>query len=180
MKKRALKRCLILAALLGTLGACGGDDPPPPQAPQIVLPPPPPPPEPPKPPEPTVASLTLKAGPNVNPSTSSQPSPVVVRVYQLTNVTAFQETDFFQLQQDASSALGDELVNSEDFVLAPGQMLLYQRKLPDDVRFLGVTAAFRDLSGSSWRSYHAVPAAKTSLLEAELAGTQISMRKAGL
>ena len=138
------------------------------------------PPEPPKPPEPTVASLTLKATGDVNPNSASQPSPVVVRVYQLTNVTAFQETDFFQLQDSASSALGDELIASDDFILAPGQMVLYQRELPDDVRFLGVTAAFRDLSSGRWRSFYAVPAAKTSLLEAEIAGTEVSMRKAGL
>ncbi|MGI9500792.1 MAG: type VI secretion system lipoprotein TssJ, partial [Geminicoccaceae bacterium] len=164
---------LVAALTLGPLGACGGDDPPPPQ-PQIVLP------EPPKPPEPTVASLTLRAGSDVNPNGSSQPSPVVVRVYQLTGVTTFQETDFFQLQKDASSVLGNELIATEDFVLAPGKMVLYQREMPDDVRFLGVTAAFRDLSAGRWRSFHAIPAAKTSLLEAEIAGTEVSIRKAGL
>lgn len=164
-----LRRRLIIGLLLGLAG-CGGDEPPPP----------PPPPPPAAPPPPKVVNLTLKAAADVNPNGAGVPSPVVVRVYQLTGITAFNAVDFFQLQQDAAGALGDELVGNETFVLAPGGIQVYARQLGDDVRYLGVTAAFRDLSAGKWRSFHATPPETTTLLEADISGTEVSMRKAGL
>jgi type VI secretion system protein VasD len=161
-----LSRLLIVGALLGLVG-CGGDDPPPP-------------PPPPAPPAPKIVNLTMKAAADVNPNGAGLPSPVVVHVYQLTGTTGFAETDFFALQQDAAGALGDELVGSEEFVLAPGGVEVYARELGEDVRFLGITAAFRDLSAGAWRSFHAIPPATTTLLEADISGTEVSMRKAGL
>lgn len=159
-------RLLLIGVLLG-LVACGGDEPPPP-------------PPPPAPPPPKIVNLTLKAAADVNPNGAGVASPVVVRIYQLTGTTAFAASDFFSLQQDAAGALGDELVGDESLVLAPGAVAVYARELGDDVRFLGITAAFRDLSVGKWRSFHAVPPATTTLLEADLSGTEVSMRKAGL
>lgn len=163
MTERMLRRLLIVGALIGLVG-CGGDDPPPPPAP----------------PPPKVVSLTVKVAADANPNAAGMPSPVVVRIYQLTGTTAFAATGFFELQDDAASALGDELVNNETFVLAPGAVEVYQRELGEDVRFVGITAAFRDLSAGMWRSFHAVPPATTTLLEANVSGTEVSMRKAGL
>ena len=158
-----LSRLLMVGMLLGLIG-CGGDDPPPPPAP----------------PPPKIVNLTVKAAANINPNGAGLPSPVVVRIYQLTGVTGFAETDFFELQDDAAGALGDELVGSELFVLAPGGVEVYARELSEDVRFVGIIAAFRDLSAGKWRSFHAVPPAATTLLEADISGTEVNMRKAGL
>lgn len=157
------RRWFVLGMLVGLIG-CGGDDPPPPPAP----------------PPPKIVNLTLKAAPDVNPNGAGTASPVVVRIYQLSNATEFAAADFFSLNQDAAGVLGDELVASEEFVLAPGAIEVYARELGEEVRFLGITAAFRDVSGGKWRSFHAIPPATTTLLEAELAGTEVSMRKAGL
>jgi type VI secretion system protein VasD len=158
-----LSRLLMVGTILGLVG-CGGDDPPPPPAP----------------PPPKIVNLTVKAAADVNPNGAGLPSPVVVRIYQLTGVTGFAETDFFELQEDAAGALGDELVGSELFVLAPGGVEVYARELGEDVRFVGIIAAFRDLSAGKWRSFHAVPPAATTLLEADISGTEVNMRKAGL
>ena len=164
-----LRRRLILGLLLGLAG-CGGDEPPPP----------PPPPPPPTPPPPKIVNLTVKAAADINQTDAGVPAPVVVRIYQLTGTTGFAAADFFQLQQDAAGVLGDELVGNESFVLAPGGIEVYARELGEEVRFLGITAAFRDLSAGKWRSFHAVPPATTTLLEADVSGTEVSMRKAGL
>jgi type VI secretion system protein VasD len=160
---KLLSRMLMVGTLLGLVG-CGGDDEPPPPAP----------------PPPKIVNLTVKAAPNVNPNGAGAPSPVVVHIYQLTGTTAFAETDFFTLQEDAAGALGDELVGNETFVLAPGGVEVYARELGEDVRFIGIIAAFRDLSAGKWRSFHAVPPATTTLLEADISGTEVNMRKAGL
>jgi len=158
-----LLRWSMALMILGLVG-CGGDDPPPPAAP----------------PPPKIASLTIKAAFDTNPNTAGLPSPVVVQVYQLAGVTSFAEADFFQIQQDAADALGDELMDSDTFVLLPGGVEVYQRELGEEVRFLGVVAAFRDLGAGQWRSFHAVAPATTTLLEADISGTEVNMRKAGL
>lgn len=165
---KTLRRLMVGIILLGLAG-CGSDEPPPP-------PPAPPPP----PPAPKIVSLTLKAGTNVNPSVDGMASPVIVRIYQLSGVTGFTESDFFRLQQDASGALGAELVESESLVLPPGAVAVYQRQLGDEVRFLGITAAFRDISAGKWRSYQPVPPETTTLLEADISGTEVIMRKSSL
>ena len=164
---RKMTRRLMLGAILMGLAGCGGDEPPPP-------------PPPPAPPAPKIVSLTLKAAPDINPSAAGGASPVVVRVYQLSGVTSFAETDFFRLQQDAAGALGDELIDSEAFVMAPGALQVYQRELGDEVRFLGITAAFRDINAGTWRSFQPVPPATTTLLEADISGTEVVMRKSSL
>jgi type VI secretion system protein VasD len=166
---KTLRRLMVGAILLGLVG-CGGDEPPPP----------PPPPPPPAPPAATIVSLTLKAAADVNPSAAGVASPVVVRVYQLSGVTAFAETDFFRLQQDTEGALGPELIESEVLVLPPGAVAVYQRQLADGVRFLGVTAAFRDISAGKWRTFQPIPPAATTLLESDISGTEVTMRKASL
>jgi len=162
MKRSRWSMVLLLLALVG----CGGDDPPPPT--------------PPGPPPPKIVSLAIKTAANVNPNDNGLPAPVVVHVYQLTSTTAFAESDFFQLQQDAAGALEDELVGSETFVMLPGGVEVYQREVGEDVRFVGVVAAFRDLSAGKWRSFHAVEPATVTLLEAVISGTEVNMRKAGL
>jgi type VI secretion system protein VasD len=163
------RRGFMVGLLLGMVG-CGGDEPPPP----------PPPPPPPAPPPPKVVNLTLRAAPDVNPDGAGLASPVVVRIYQLSGTTKFGAADFFNLQQDEAGTLGDELVGSDTLVMAPGAIEVYTRELGEEVRFLGITAAFRDLSAGKWRSFHATPPATTTLLEAEIGGTEVSMRKAGL
>jgi type VI secretion system protein VasD len=164
---KTLRRLTVGIILLGLAG-CGSDEPPPP------------PPAPAPPPAPKIVSLTLKAATNVNPSVDGMPSPVVVRIYQLSGVTGFAESDFFRLQQDTNGALGAELVESESFVLPPGAVAVYQRQLGDEVRFLGITAAFRDISAGKWRSFQPIPPETTTLLEADISGTEVIMRKSSL
>src|SRR5262245_56421700 len=103
----------------------------------------------------------IKADPATNPDPNGRPSPVVVRVYEVKALGAFNSADFFSLFERESETLGPELVGREEYDLRPGESRPYRRQLQPDTKFIGVVAAFRDLEHSSWRQAVAVPAKRS-------------------
>lgn len=110
------------------------------------------PPPPPKPPKPQVVKLTIAISPDANPDAQHRPSPIVLRVYQLKDDAAFKDADFFALFDKEQGVLGGSLISREEFELAPGQQKVIDYQLSLDARFVGVAAAFRDISNSVWRT----------------------------
>jgi len=58
---------------------------------------------------------------NVNPDRAGRPSPIVVRVYELKSVAAFNSADFFALFDNEAATLSGELVGRDEFQLQPGE-----------------------------------------------------------
>jgi type VI secretion system protein VasD len=94
---------------------------------------------------------------NVNPDRAGRPSPIVVRVYELKSVAAFNGADFFALFDNEQATLGSELVGREEFQLQPAETREYRRQLQPDTKFIGVVGAFRDLEQARWRQAVPVP-----------------------
>lgn len=154
-------RRLLLSVLPGlfVLAACGSDPPPPP-------------------PPPTLVSLTLKAGADVNPDAAGVAKPVRVRVLRLKTGRSLPEADFFALDKDPSEALGRDLDGLEEIVVAPGGTQVWQAKLPDEVKVVGVVAAYQQLEGVQWRAWKEVPRNATTLLLAELGAKGVKLAEA--
>lgn len=168
MMRRAVFRLSVLCVLALTLPACGwlfGGD-------EEEAPPPPP------PPMPTIVSLELEAGGDVNPDPFGQAKPVSVKVYQLKSVNGFLGADFFSLDQNAAGALGGALVAEDSFVLGPGSRRNYQRELDDGVRFIGVAVAFRNIDTANWRAWYEVMPNRTTLLRAIIGADDVVIREA--
>ncbi len=159
---RRLRRALLWLPLLA-LAACGSDEPPPP---------------PPPPPAPTVVSLTLKASPGVNPDAQGQAKPLHVRILKLASGVDFVAADFFALDQGLDKELGSDLKGSADFVLAPGATEVWQAKLDDDTRVIGVMAAYQAIDTAQWRAWKEIPRNATTLLTAEFGPKGVELREA--
>jgi type VI secretion system protein VasD len=101
---------------------------------------------------------SLKADAGANPDLRGRPSPIVVRVYELKSVAAFNSADFFSLFEKEGETLSGDLVGREEYQLSPAETRPYQRQLQPDTKFIGVAAAFRDLEGSRWRQAAPLPA----------------------
>lgn len=99
------------------------------------------------------ASMTLTASKDVNPDGAGAPKPIVVRVYTLRADTAFSSADFFALLNDDGKALGAEVITHNEYVLEPGGALQEPKiAIPNDARFVGVFAGFRDFRNAKpWR-----------------------------
>ena len=108
------------------------------------------------PPKPAQVSGTIEATAQVNPSTSKRPSPLLVRVYELKSITAFNAADFMSLYQRDQTELATDMVAKEEFVLAPGETKTFSKTLALDTRFLGVVAAYRDVEHAKWRTSVAI------------------------
>src|SRR5262247_1114071 len=99
----------------------------------------------------------ITVAPNVNPDRAGRPSPIVVRVYELKSVAAFNGADFFALFENEQATLSSELIGREEFQLQPAETREYRRQLQPETKFIGVVGAFRDLEQARWRQTVPVP-----------------------
>jgi type VI secretion system protein VasD len=100
----------------------------------------------------TAVELTIVGGPALNPNVQGRPSPVVVRIFDLSAATAFESADFTALFDQPGEPLKYDVVAQEELVLRPGDIQQRNRGLQPQVRALGVVAAFRDLEHAVWRA----------------------------
>jgi len=103
-------------------------------------------------PKPTTVTGTVQASAEINPSASHRPSPLLIRIYELKSDAAFNAADFMSLYQRDQAALAADLVAKEEFVMSPGETKTFAKTLAPDTRFIGVTAAYRDIEHAKWRS----------------------------
>jgi type VI secretion system protein VasD len=95
--------------------------------------------------------MTVASRADANPDATGQPSPVVLRVYQLKSNAVFSRSEFFTLFDDEQKVLGSELISRDEFLLTPAENRNLEITLNDDTRFVGAIAAFRDIRHAEWR-----------------------------
>jgi type VI secretion system protein VasD len=101
--------------------------------------------------------ISLGASESVNPNIEGRSSPVVVRLFELSNDARFMAADYFELMRQDGALLGEELLTSEEFILLPGEVRLVRKRAADNSKFLGVIAGYRDLTSSTWRAIASLP-----------------------
>ena len=109
-------------------------------------------------PKPTqVTGGSIEGTAQLNPSVNKRPSPLVLRVYELKNATAFNSADFVALYERDKAELAADIVSREEIILQPGETRpIAAKTLAPEVKFIAVMGAFRDLERSQWRSVAAV------------------------
>jgi type VI secretion system protein VasD len=101
--------------------------------------------------------IGLSATEGVNPDIEGQPSPIAVRLFELSNDTRFLAADYFELMGQDGAPLGDELLVSEQLILMPGEVQMIRKRIKANSKFLGIAASYRDLNSSAWRVVAALP-----------------------
>ena len=101
-----------------------------------------------------------------------------VRVLKLASGLDFAGADYFALDQDLAKALGGDLKGSADFVLAPGATQVWQARLDDDARVIGVMAGYQAIDSVQWRAWKEVPPHATTLLAATFGARGVELREA--
>ena len=118
-----------------------------------------------KPPPPTRITATLTASDHINPNEMGQPSPLVVRVYELKNLDQFNAADFFTLYDSDQQALAQSLVARRELSVKPGETTKVEGSASgsEATRFVGVFAAYREGQASTWRASAPVVASAVNL-----------------
>jgi type VI secretion system protein VasD len=111
-----------------------------------------------KPHEPLRLDLTVNAASGVNPDGQGRAAPIVVRVYELKTVNAFNAADFFSLHEKDKTLLADDLVKRDEFQLRPGEQKTIRRTADTAATTLGVLAEYRDLPHAVWRATYPLTA----------------------
>lgn len=112
---------------------------------------------------PAVLSIRAQGQPGMNPGPSGGDRPVTITVVQLASSAAFDAADYFALQ-DPSSALGSDLIRSDQLVLAPGGSASKSITIQPGTTVIGIIGGFRTPAGRTVRSKIAVPGANSGLL----------------
>ena len=133
------------------------------------------PPPPPPPPKPTIITATVDASAAVNPDAKGRASPIVVRLFELKSIAAFNSADFFSLWDRERETLSENMIGRDEFQLRPGEQKSFERTLQPDTRYVGVIAAFRDLERSSWRSTVAIVAHQTQPVAVKLDARSVTI-----
>lgn len=141
MISRVLLAAVTLAAPLA-LSGCGSSPPPPP----------------------AVLDLAVQGGADQNPDPSGHPQPVAVHLYQLASTAKFERADVFALTEREQATLGQDLLASEEFVLAPSEKRNVMHELKKGTQFVGALVLFRDIDNAKWRAFAPVAASGPSKL----------------
>jgi len=126
--------------------------------------------------KPPVLKINLRGDAVLNPDPSGASLPVVVYLHQLKRRDKFEAAEFRALWKSPGDALGNDLVESQELTLRPGEErhIDIQRNL--DTRFLGVVALFRTPEGDRWRRVLPLdPKKKKQALRLSLRGSQVEL-----
>lgn len=128
-------------------------------------------------PSPTQIMITVNASPQTNPNSEDQPSPTVVRFYDLTSADKFDNASFFDLFDDDGRTLGADMLARREIEIEPGKTMTVDRVAAPGTVVMGVVAGFRDIDGAKWRDVFPISAGSRNTVIATLQARAVTLTK---
>ncbi|AZO78239.1 MULTISPECIES: type VI secretion system lipoprotein TssJ [unclassified Bosea (in: a-proteobacteria)] len=100
----------------------------------------------------TSLEFGIEADQEINANENGDPSPIVLRVYELKTKNAFEQASFFELLDSDTAKLGADLVSKRELEVKPGEKSSFKRESPTEAKHIGVIAGFRQIEVAQWRS----------------------------
>ena len=104
----------------------------------------------------TQVNLDVSATDNLNLNQFDEPLPVVLRIYQLSDIQSFKSATFEELWKSDKSILANSLITVEERTVNPSDKLNISFEQAEEAKFVAVFALFRDRADDNWRVYHEV------------------------
>lgn len=102
------------------------------------------------------AEVTLVASKDLNPDISGRPSPMRVKLYELSSRATLDNLEFESAFDRGETLLGEQLLDHATFVLQPGQTITHRFDLEERSAYIAIVAGYRDLGQARWRQIYKV------------------------
>ena len=126
-------------------------------------------------PEPQLV-LNIHAASNINPNIDGKPSPLELRVFQLTDSAAFEQADFLSIYSDEQGVLKAELVLSRHLPsLLPGETRKEIAPLGNGVKYIGIIAGFANYREAKNQVIYKPVIDDSTVINVEIDGINLSV-----
>lgn len=126
----------------------------------------------------TSVQLNLAASNNLNPDIEGRASPLVIRIYQLENIAAFNNSDFFALYENDQALAGEDIKYREEQEIRPGQKISNKHEQQSGAHYIAILAAFRDLDHAQWKSFIEMKPGENEVFNVSLDKSSVSIARA--
>ena len=96
--------------------------------------------------------ITIQTTKDVNLDAQGNPSPIVVRLYELSTAVEFRKADYEALFSDEQATLGKDLLRRDEYEIKPEQTRIIARKAKENTKYLGLLAAYHNTTNIKWRA----------------------------
>lgn len=96
-------------------------------------------------------NLVIESRTELNLNARGQSLPVVLRVYQLRDATAFGKAGYAQLLRDDRGTLKADMIGRMEATLGPDSAVRLSASMPDDAQYVGVAGFFLDRRDAEWQ-----------------------------
>ncbi|WP_417698591.1 type VI secretion system lipoprotein TssJ [Psychromonas sp.] len=102
----------------------------------------------------TNVKLDITATDNLNLNQFDEALPVVLRVYQLSDIQSFKTATFEDLWKSDKSVLSNTLITVEEKTINPAEQTKIEFEQAENARFVAIVALFRDRQGDKWKTFY--------------------------
>jgi len=96
--------------------------------------------------------ISIRTTKDVNLDAQGNPSPIVVRLYELSTAVEFRKADYAALFNDEQATLGKDLLRRDEYEIKPEQTRIIARKAKENTKYLGLLAAYHNTTNIKWRA----------------------------
>ncbi len=128
----------------------------------------------------TDLKLILLAGKDINPDEKHSPSPLFIRLYELSSDQAFNRADFLELYEKDDALLGKDLIAKRELNrLVPGETQEDGFVLDANTRYVGLFAEFYEYKNSKYKLVFPVTPKNVvkNTVRIEVTGNQMLMQR---
>lgn len=93
---------------------------------------------------------------SINPDMNNRPSPIQVKIYELSSRTTFDNLDFDRAFYEAKTFLSDELISNIEYTIQPSESINHKVNLSNSTHFIAILAGFINIDKSRWKHVYAV------------------------
>lgn len=120
--------------------------------------------------------LNIQAATNINPNINGKPSPLELRVYQLSDNQAFTQADFVQIFNDHQGVLKAELLVTRQLEsIYPGETRKIVQPLAAEAKYIGVIAGFADYREARDKVIYTLTGDRNTPINVNIDGVNLSL-----